>query len=131
MLIIRDAQMAVLEAPFLAQFETFMMRHLREDFTDEVSHMQDAALLSFIRYGVQSAKRHGATLTTSYGQYIDLMVVLGRDFVEDKAMPWASATLRDPSVASPDERFDRLSFVAARYIDAMPDEAPDTAAQRH
>lgn len=116
MLTIRKEQMAVFEKDAENDFENRMLSHIKEFFREQNERLAEASLRELIRYGVDRAAAYGIELQPDVCQYIDLMLVFGRDFDRDPALPWASSILNDPEIAGPSARIYELqSAVAALH----------------
>jgi hypothetical protein len=55
--------------------------------------MGEGGLREFIQYGIRRAAHYGITAKRDVCKYIDVMVVLGRDFDKDARYAWASNIL--------------------------------------
>jgi hypothetical protein len=114
MLRIRAAQVDVLTE---ATFERSVAEHLRRFFPDRCAALGDSGLLGFVREGLAKARRIGFSQPAHAGQFVTLMLVLGRDFDVDPLHPWAGAILRDPALAHPGTRISALCNEASRRFD--------------
>jgi hypothetical protein len=93
MLIIRQAQFAVLSQYETRKFENWMFAHLHRFFPAECAAAGDARVIETIRYGIQRAAAHRITDKRDVCRYIDLMVVFGLDFDRDPKLRWAADIL--------------------------------------
>src|SRR5438105_3713106 len=80
MLTIRRAQLAAFSRADAARFEQWMLDHLRKFFAKQCEAAGEPDLRETIRYGIERAAAHGFHSKRDICKYIDLMVVLGRDF---------------------------------------------------
>src|ERR1700681_3763804 len=107
-MVIRSAQMDAFSENASQAFEDRMMAHLNRCFPDQCGAMQEAGVRETIRYGIEQAADHGITAQRDVCKYIDLMVVFGRDFDRDPAVPWASSILNDRALIDPTVRTETL-----------------------
>jgi hypothetical protein len=105
MLTIRNEQMAVCSKAMIDDFEVRMMAHLRKHFPEPYSSLGDSTAREMIRYGMQQAALYEIRGERDLCKYIDLTMVLGKDF--DQQLPWVSKVLNDRG-SSPDIRICRL-----------------------
>jgi hypothetical protein len=96
MLVIRPEQFQVFAQAELRRFEESVLAHLKKFFPDQASRTADADLLELIRYGRERAPKYNLTIKAHVCLYIDLMLVLGRDFDIDPRLPWAARILNKP-----------------------------------
>ena len=92
MLTIRNETMAVFSHATIKNFVKLTSAHVRKCFPTEYQSIGDAGLKEIIEYGMARAASHGIQTEREICKYIDLMMVLGRDFDQE---PWASAVLND------------------------------------
>jgi hypothetical protein len=93
MLTIRQAQFAVFSQLEVHKFEEWMLTHLKKFFPQQCAAAGDQRLLEVVRYGIQRAAVYGITAKRDVCKYIDLMIVLGRDFDTDNRSRWAGEIL--------------------------------------
>lgn len=93
MLTIRERQMAVFADVEIKKFVEGMVVHLKKFFPRQCEAMGEPQLQETIRYGIKRAAAYGITTKRDVYQYVDLMVVFGRDFDTDNGLPWASEIL--------------------------------------
>jgi hypothetical protein len=101
MLAIRPEQLAVLSQAQVKRFEDWMLAHLKTFFPKESELAGELELREKIQYGIKQASTYRITSERDVCKYIDLMMVLGRDFDRDKKLPWAAeilGTRNSPSV---------------------------------
>jgi hypothetical protein len=113
MLSIRKEQMAVFEKVAEGDFENRMLSHIKEFFPEQHGRFAESSLREFIHYGVDRAAAYGIELQPDVCQFIDLMLVFGRDFDHDPALPWASTILNDPEIPGPTARIYELQNAVA------------------
>lgn len=94
-------------------FENRMVVHLRRVLPGECEPLGEKGLREMIRYGLRRAGTYRITLERDVCHYLILMLVLGRDFDNDGALPWAGLILhqleQDPS--------DRIERVYAKAME--------------
>lgn len=106
MLTIRKEQMAVFADAVIKDFEGRMLAHLREHFPRQYEGVGEAGAREMIRYGIERAAAYDIREERDVCRYIDLMMVLGRDF--DRDLQWARALLVIHRLESPGYRVQRL-----------------------
>ncbi|HEV7919744.1 MAG TPA: hypothetical protein VGR02_03020 [Thermoanaerobaculia bacterium] len=77
-----DAMQRAMPAQRMPELERALIEHLRIHFPAALHREDDASLLRRIRQGVAVARSHGLERRASWALLIDLMVVLGADFLE-------------------------------------------------
>lgn len=113
MLTIRKEQMAVFEKVAEDDFENRMLSHIKEFFPEHYERLAESSLREFIHDGVDRAAAYGIEWQPDVCLYIDLMLVFGRDFDRDPALPWASTILNDPEIPGPTARIYELQNAVA------------------
>jgi len=101
MLPMRKEQIAAFSAAEVNKFEDWMVTHLRKFFPRQCNQLGELPLRETIRYGISRAANYGLLAKRDVCKYIDVMLVLGRDFDKDRRYPWAAGTLgrtMDPGV---------------------------------
>lgn len=70
--------------------------HLREAFPAEVESqgLDDQAVEDLTREGVDRSRAYGVVNEADVLRFVECMLLLGRDFDENKSYPWAGTTLR-------------------------------------
>jgi hypothetical protein len=94
MLTIRNDQLSMFFEAEVRKFETWMAAHLAKFFPGQCAALGEHKLLATIQYGIKRAARHGLTAKRDVCKYIDVMIVLGRDFDTHKRYPWAGKLLK-------------------------------------
>jgi hypothetical protein len=95
-LTIRQSQLEVLSHDELRKFERWMVAHVVR-FFPRAADSGESQLLDLVRHGIRRAAAHGITTRPDVCKYVDLMMVLGRDFDTDAGLAWAAAILEQPS----------------------------------
>jgi hypothetical protein len=93
MLTIRQAQFAAFSQAELRKFENWMVAHLRKFFPDQCTALEEAKLIETIQYGIRRAATYEIKIKRDVCKYIDLMIILGRDFDSDGRYLWLSQIL--------------------------------------
>lgn len=94
MLTIRNEQFAAFSNAEVRKFEDWIVAHLQQFFPAECARMGgDVQVRDLVRHGIRRAAVYGVTRKADVCRYVDLMVVLGRDFDVDGRFGWASAIL--------------------------------------
>ena len=124
MLTIRKEQMAVFAEAMIKDFEGRMLAHLREHFPRQYDSAGESEMREMIRYGIGRAATYDIREERDVCKYIDLMVVLGRDF--DREVQWARALLIIHRLESPGYRVQRLCEEALIALGNQSREAGET-----
>ncbi len=90
---IRPPQFAVFSKAEAEKFEAWVLVHLKKFFPRQCTATGEPRLQEMVHYGVQRAAAYGITAKRDVCKYIDLMIVLGRDFDTDKRSRWAGQIL--------------------------------------
>jgi hypothetical protein len=108
MLVIRNAQLAVLGAPFVEKLVQFVREKVPEHYERE----GEAGARALAMEAIERAKPYGIVRCRDIGRYLAFMVILGHGFDTDPRYPWASAILRAPDLSS-EEKLAKLLTAAA------------------
>lgn len=92
MFVVRTAQIAALRRGVRQRFVAEVAAHVRQHFPDAVP---SADVEPLVEHGFERATAHGFESRSDVYKYVDLAVVLGRDF--DTDVPWARDILADGS----------------------------------
>lgn len=95
---IRKEQFSIFRDVEVQKFENWVASHLKRFFPAHCRQMGEAKLRETIQYGIERAAFHGFRAKRDVCKYIDVMIVLGRDFDRDKA--WAAAILMQQGKAA-------------------------------
>lgn len=114
MLTIRPEQMKIFSEKETAEFEGWMVAHLRRFFPKWFSAAGEENVRQTIRYGIQRAAAYGFTTKKDVCKYIDHMAVFGRDFDTDERHPWAGRLLNAQRV--PSARIRLLAETAQKHL---------------
>ncbi len=113
-LTIRQAQMDVFSQVEVQKFEDWMVSHLKQFFFRECRSLGELQLRDLIQYGIKSAARHQITIERDVCKFIDLMIVLGRDFDTDGRNVWAHEILAHEK--EPANKVQALHAAAVTYL---------------
>ena len=94
MLKIRAEQLAAYSQAEVDRFTEWMMTHLKRFFPRECKALGDDRLKETIQFGIRRAASYGIRTKRDVCKYIDLVIVLGRDFDKDEKLPWAGEILK-------------------------------------
>lgn len=108
MLVIREAQIAALQADMVARFDRSLAAQLRQFAPHDAQALGGDGLLAVVRLGRHRAGESGFTNRDSIRLYTELMMLLGSGFATDPQYPWAAQTGRKTAAA--------LHFSAIHYI---------------
>ena len=98
----------------MQRFEIWMLAHLRKFFSKQSEAAGEVRLRETIRYGIKRAAAHGFRGKRDVCKYIDLMVVLGRDFDIDERYPWAGVILTE--LKNPGTKLEALQAAAKNHL---------------
>ena len=89
MLSMGKEQLAVFSQAEVRKFEDWMLSHLGKFFPRECRTMDETNLRDIIQYGIKTGASYGLFAKRDVCKYIDVMIVLGRDFPKNKRYTWA------------------------------------------
>ena len=113
MLKIRPEQFAVFQKASSEDFQDRMVSHIKQFFPQSMERLGEPGVRDLIRYGIQRSATYQFHLEPDVCNYIDLMVVFGRDFDRDPALPWASSILNDHALQGAAVRVSELHKAVA------------------
>lgn len=119
MLLIRSEQMEAFSSPYTPLFEFTTKKHIKSEFPKHYVSLEKAGVQDVIDYGRARAKKYGFTDSTTALLYIDLTLLLGREFDEDIQLHWAARILKDASLTQPLVKAERLHEYAMAYLDEV------------
>jgi hypothetical protein len=114
MFAIRKEQFAVFERHEIAKFEGPCYLRLNEVFPGQCQDLGETRVRDMIRYGIQRAASYEIGASDDVRTYIDVMMLLGRDFDKDPNYPWARKLLCDENLKDPSVRVARVHEVASK-----------------
>ena len=95
-LTMRPSQLAEFSRVEVDKFKSWILVHLHKFFPRECQSAGETQLQDTIKYGIKRAASYGITSKRDVCKYIDLMVLLGREFETDQRFPAAANILRQP-----------------------------------
>ena len=107
MMKIRREQMNEFSGYMRESFTRRMMEHLRGEFPDRTSGLDDTPLRTIIEKGISNASRYEISRECDVERFLDLMFILSFDFDTNRASAWAGGVLRLYAL-SPEERLDLI-----------------------
>lgn len=106
--IVRDAQMAVFAVNEREKFERRMVTHLQQRFPDKCEPLGKEGVEEQVKFGIRRADTYGINTEIAVQEYLEMMMIYGRDFDVDPQCEWATRILVDPSFEHGKARADRL-----------------------
>jgi len=92
MLTIRQEQMVAFRKTEVEKFADHALAHVRKFFPKQAERL-GLGERALIRHGIERAAHYGITGRSDVLKYIDLSIVLGREFDVDPKLPWANRIL--------------------------------------
>ena len=114
MLVIREAQMAALQAAMLRRFEPRVARYLRDRLPERVSDLDGPQLEQRVNEIFGRARKHGIVIEWDLCRYAFLDVVLGPDF--DARCAWAATIFANPDLDTTQKTATALEYYL-NYLD--------------
>jgi hypothetical protein len=108
MLLIRDAQMAVLTAALDAEFQKEMAVHLHSRFGEAAAELGESRIRDFVSEALTHARALGIRGRGALVLYLELAFDHGPNLADDPHNPWMRNYLVDPGVSDATERLQRL-----------------------
>ena len=110
-MVIRMKQMEVLSATAFETFKARVAAHIRKCFPQHYAALGVQLTRLLVDLGVASARRHGFQGQKDICGFIDLMLIFGPDFDNDRGLPWCRAILEDNGLP-PEMKMPRLRQTA-------------------
>lgn len=123
MLTIRKEQLAAFAPLGKKAFEERMIAHIKKVFPEQFQSLGEPKLRETIQYGTQRAASFRIISERDVCKYIDLMLLYGRDFDKDPALPWAQSILQNQALRNPTAKIGRL-YKAAQKQENKPQVTP-------
>jgi hypothetical protein len=101
MLVIRDAQLAVLGLSALEKYVTKTLHDIRELFPGDPRFQEDAPVRELIRDGIAASRRYDIEGDREVSFFIFLMCEFGRDFDAQQDKPWMRRLLSAGNLDAP------------------------------
>jgi hypothetical protein len=116
MLTIRKEQMQVLSEAVEKRFMERMVLHVREYFPESCKDKEYKDLMDILVKGARRAKGYGITEQRDICKYFNSMFVMGHEFDNDEAYPWAKEILNDTSLTLGSSKMIKLCNAARDHI---------------
>ena len=123
MLTIRKEQLVAFGPLGKKAFEDRMIAHLKKVFPEKFESLGEPKIREAIQYGTQRAASYRIISERDVCKYIDLMLLYGRDFDKDPALPWAQSILQNQALRNPTAKIERL-YKAAQKQENKPQVTP-------
>lgn len=117
MLKIRAEQLEAYSQAEVERFGEWMAAHLRRFFPRQCKPLGDDQLNETIRFGIARAATYGIKAKRDVCKYIDLVIVLGRDFDKDGTLAWAGEILNTQN--QPHAKIEILHQVARIHLRSL------------
>jgi hypothetical protein len=104
MLTIRPDQLESFKEAAVNRFEDLMVEHLKKFFPAKCEAMGKPQLREMIHYGIERAEMYGITAECDVSVFLDVMLVMGRDFDLRGENAWAVRILNERDQGTPTER---------------------------
>jgi hypothetical protein len=114
MLKIRAEQLEAYSQAEVERFREWMAAHLKRFFPRQCKALGDDQLNETIWFGIKRAATYGIKAKRDVCKYIDLVILLGRDFEKDGKLPWASEILNSQNQAH--AKLEMLHQVARTHL---------------
>lgn len=101
---IRKEQFEVIQKAALGDFEARTTSFLTRSHPEQVRMLGHDGLRDLIQYGSSRADRYAIVGENERSQFIEIMLLLGRNFEEESGCSWAQAILNDSRVPNARER---------------------------
>ena len=118
MLVIRDEQMKAMQEYMLAKFAVRMFLHLRENFPEETSDVQDEELRNLIQMGIEKARSYNIVEYEDVQGFLEFMITRGPNFHEDDAHPEIQQILSSTEMDG-EEKIDEIDYYYERLEEEL------------
>jgi hypothetical protein len=115
-LIIRKAQIEAISTAKSEEFCERVKRHVKTYFARKFDVIGEARIDEMIRDGIGRAQRWGFRSARDVCKFIDLMVVFGSRFDQDRRFAWAESILTQPATLAPGARMTALFGAAKEHL---------------
>jgi hypothetical protein len=112
--LVRKEHFETLQKAAQGDFETRTMSFLRRTYPERASMLGEGGLRELVQYGSTRAERYQIVGEDERLQFIELMLLLGRNFDQESNCGWAQAILKDPRVPNVRERINLVREGAQR-----------------
>ena len=117
MLVIRAAQLDALAEARLHGFRPWMLDHLRSHFGARLWERSDDELSVLIDEGIGRGRAYGVETLPSLCKFIDLHVLFGAGFEDNRDHVWVRRALAGPPGVTPDARVGMMIEHAVAWLD--------------
>lgn len=119
MLIITNEQISAMEKVAVRNFESDMVRHLKEFAPYHSEALGEGGIRSVIQFGVSRASRYGFTNRGPVQFYIELIFLFGAEFDTDPMLPWTRELSKTVSDADQISKANRLYSLVTHYLEQV------------
>lgn len=113
MLVIRDEQMKAMQEYMLTKFAGRMFLHLRENFSEDTSDIQDEKLRDLIQVGIEKARAYNIVEYEDVQGFLEFVITRGPNFHADDAHPEIQQILSSMEMDS-SEKIDEIDYYYER-----------------
>jgi hypothetical protein len=113
-LIIRQAQLDILDQKATAEFESELVRFVHQHFPAAAPSLGEEGVRAAIRASIERAAAYGVRTRRDQSRWIALAFTFGMDF--DRRLNWAKDILDDPALTPLAYKMDLLYAEAARHV---------------
>lgn len=117
-LVIRQAQLDVLDALARERFDRWLDAHVRRYFPDMVTRLGADGMQSVLASAVSRAASFGVESGPDVTRYVELVMQLGPDFPDDPRIPWAGELLRSSALSGDQKLRAITSLLTQAEVDA-------------
>ena len=114
---IRQTQMEAFSRVEIRKFEDWMINHLTQFFPAQCMALGNTQVRAMIQDGIKRAAGYGITTQRDVCKFIDLMIVVGRDFDCDGRNAWAGTILS--AEQEPGSKIRTLHATALHYLRSL------------
>ena len=112
--VVRKEHFEAIQKAALGDFEERTMGFLTRTHPEQAGRLGADGLRELIQYGSARAERYQIVGEDERSQFIELMLLLGRNFDQEASFAWAQTILRDSRVPNVRERISLLREAAQR-----------------
>lgn len=111
---------ALARTPLLFSADDFvpgLLREMTRIYPQKAAYVGEPGLTALVREARSEAERYRLTTVRQATLFVVLMFAFGHGCTSDPLYPWISHTLRDPRIASPAARAERLEKKALTWLE--------------
>jgi hypothetical protein len=116
---IRQDQLEGLRRATVKRFEDVMVEHWTEFFPAKCQAMGESQLRELIRHGIGRAQVYEITAECEVSVFLDVMLVMGRDFDLQGENAWAVRILKNGDGSNSAERVAELRDAALEHLETQ------------